>query len=279
MPARTSPPVRRGLRLALAATAAVALGAVGALPAPDAASAVVHMDVMRLEYPVKAGSLITGEDRSRCTAGPVLYFSSIYYNLRPQNLATRYVLTAKHCFPLHSTVSLPGGVRGAVTWQSSEDDVEIIRIDPHSYTHQMCDDTSFHGLTCHPVTAWEPRAAGRIIHVDQRTGIRTRLQVAGPGAPAVASTRLCLSGITTDVTCGWEPTRLSPDQHAGSLHMSGARSRWSSEPGDSGAPVYTPDGHVHGVLRGSGAVPGGSVMGYTPIDAILAQLPGYHLAS
>ncbi|MBD5380848.1 trypsin-like serine protease [Clavibacter sepedonicus] len=261
------------LRFALATLAGAALLLpLGATPA----SAV---DAVRLQAPVMAGSQIRNSDGSFCTAGPVLDYHSVASYVLPAQRATRYVLTAKHCNPLHAAVLLGSGVAGRVDWVSDQHDVELITVAPLAQRRQICSYTSY-GPYCHVIVAYEPRAVGSVLAPapysrDYRPMVTP---VRGVGSPTPRE-QFCTSGRTTGIICGFVPGQLprtwfvsDPILHTGDIAGPNIFD------GDSGGPVMSVDGKIYGTIVGYGRYAGVDKMTYLPFAVIQQQLPSYGLA-
>jgi S1-C subfamily serine protease len=262
------PRTRRRARIATLLTAAVVLGAVSALPPADPASAVVTLSEQRLVHPVVAGSLLR-QSIIDCTAGPVLLKDSDRASADPRTRATRYVLTAKHCFAMGSLVAIGHDlVRSApVVWQSATEDMELIRIDPHSERHNVCH-ARFKGVDCSSSTVWIPQASGQIVTKDEGGAI-VRRAVTASGPPTAHP--FCTSGISSSVNCSWYNP---PDVNTTNATTFIAVSMTSVEPGDSGGPVFSPELKMLGMI--TEALP--HRVRFLRIDSMMAALPGYSVA-
>ncbi|AWG02755.1 hypothetical protein DZF92_09700 [Clavibacter michiganensis subsp. insidiosus] len=263
--------------------AGLALGTIAVLPqAPEAASA--HP---RHEAPVRPGSLIVGlEDGKACTAGPVLASSALVRSaFRRMHAATRYVLTAKHCFSMGADVNMVGGIKGVVMWQSPTDDVEMILVLPHATStapYVVPGSRSHHVIPGR--TIYDPRAFNDVItarspHLDQLFFMR----LTGTGNPGRSSAAFVTSGVTGGVFDRWFYEETPPAQRNSNPNTASASSSLAGPnrpaAGDSGGPVYSTNGIVYGVLSGNVYAWGINHLRYTPIDVILRQLGGaYHLA-
>jgi hypothetical protein len=270
---------RRRARTALLLAVGLALGGVGTIPMP--AGAVQAQPNPRRVAPVRAGSVISrpqdGGVRT-CTAGPVLEYAGVVSRFSAYNRAIRYVLTAKHCYPMDSQVTLASTVPGKVVWQSATDDVELIEVLPLVRTSAPYVDPRT-GVPVHGrLTTYTPRAVNDVFTATSPHLSWLRLEHLHSAArPAQRGDMFVNSGHAGGVFDGWSYEDVPPADRQGPNEASGFSALAGigiPANGDSGGPVYAADGATYGVLSGDTYAWGVSHMFYTRMDGILRQLGG-----
>ncbi|WP_181034810.1 hypothetical protein [Clavibacter michiganensis] len=188
----------------------------------------------RSRLPVAAGTKLTSAESS-CTAGPVMiWLPSRLGVLNFKSRATRYVVTAKHCFPMGAEISVGSTPVGRVVAQAAEADLEMIQIEPERDPAAAirCASHGSQPAFCNP-DAWKPRATGKVFMVGG--GIR-RLPVTGE--TTAPDEQFCTSGYVSGVSCVWStyPPGHEPDFRTNFPHQLFAQSEELSSiiPGDSG---------------------------------------------
>ena len=227
--------------------------------------------------PVISGSKVTTPFGS-CTVGAVLVPKSIFSRLTPYQRATRWIVLAKHCAPLHSTIHVGNVAIGTVVWQSAASDFEVVRVSPQLDQRQALH-CAGHSVpaSCSLIHSYIPLANNQVFM--PRAGREARLAINGfSNAPEYA--RFCTSGYRTGVHCLWQGITLVPGMSRPSHeHIKAAESSelHNIDNGDSGGPVVTYDRHLVGIIS-SGAPVGRSILYYTPMQQVLHELYSYNLA-
>ncbi|MGJ1429634.1 hypothetical protein ACR8AL_14060 [Clavibacter sepedonicus] len=244
----------------------------------SAANAAPPLNPDRIRLPIVAGTKLNG-DAGSCTAGAVLQYD--FYQLLPAGFAakaTRYVVTAKHCFAVGEIVRVGGVPVGHVIEQAEHADLELVEIDakldPSAGLH--CATHGSHPAFC-AHNYYVPRATGEII--TNSGGHPRRMPVEGhTEAPAG---RFCTSGYFTGVQCDWTSFRgPEPQPSHGDIHsLKAAESPvlGTTDAGDSGGPVYTYDRELIGINSQSAYF--GSILFYVPFSFVFSNFPGYSLAT
>ncbi|WP_372171700.1 hypothetical protein [Xanthomonas axonopodis] len=255
--------------------------AVGVLAFLASASALA-IDQARLRQPVVGGTVLTMSLGNRCTAGLVLKQTGFLANLTPYRRAVRFVLTAGHCGDYNSTVSVDGADLGYVSWKSSVSDLELIRVEPVLHNYRHCEAPST-GIHCTIVSTYEPRAVGKVllsraILYRSRAGGLDTIAVNGH-TPAPPTDRFCTSGMSTDVLCDWTDARIPanfPDPGLQGLHAATPDFGGLTGPGDSGGPVVSSSGVMHGIIKGQ--YDNLNMMFYTSTAQFFREQPDYTIA-
>jgi S1-C subfamily serine protease len=264
----------RGTVPVIALALAVALTSVGASPAEALSPA-------RQGTPVLAGSVIRYDATGfRCTAGAVLKSRAVTALVTQAGVATRYVLTAKHCGGLHSAVTLGGTVRGTVTWVSPDLDLALITVPPAVQRVQRCTASSL-GPVCYIANAYTPLAVGRVVLFRPGAPTETDIPMRDPAAPYTGSETFCSSGATTGALCVFSLSRgrrTAPPSGRDGTIFAMSDSAHQIAAGDSGGPVVAADGSLYGIIAGGAADPSTYYMAYTPIHSFLAEQPYYGIA-
>jgi hypothetical protein len=267
--------VTRHAQAALVRTLAVAVSlaaVVGATLTWAPSASATTSDPDRVAAPIIAGTEV-GVPGGTCTVGAVLAAKGFRSQLTQYQRATRWVVLAKHCAPLQAPVRLDGATVGSVVWQSSESDLELAVVPPVPCTRARAATGS-----CDPsVATYTPQASGRVFgRVD---GVAGRAAITGAGRPDAHP--FCTSGAVSGLLCSWTATRLPAGTRTGVQHLAAASSATvvGIEPGDSGGPVISSTNRLYGVISGaSRAATGTTVLRYTPVQQVLAELFRYRLA-
>ncbi|MEX3901201.1 hypothetical protein OKW34_004350 [Paraburkholderia youngii] len=230
----------------------------------------------RAVLPVISGSKVSVPDGS-CTVGAVLVPKSILHRLTPYQRATRWLVLAKHCAPMYTTIQVGTIAIGTVVWQSAASDIELVRVSPKPNPRSLqCASTSHSAAFCSPVQTYTPLANNQVFM--PRAGQEARLAVTGwSDAP---DEQFCTSGWRTGVRCVWRGMSLAPgDLKPKYEHIDAAASSEfdSVDKGDSGGPVVTYDRHLIGIIS-SGEAEARSIVYYTPMQQVLYELYSYSFA-
>lgn len=200
----------------------------------------------------------------------------MFRNISAYQRATRYVVTAEHCGTLNSVVSVGGRRVGVVSWVDPAADLELVKIDPEIHGQPICAPTSS-GFHCSGTQTYTPRAVGRILMSTLRYRSLQSTPVAGTGAPG-DNEIFCISGKSSGESCEFTSTPWLPrfgDQHRGEV---AARGDTLIFPGDSGAPVSSPDARIYGIAGETSTGPSFTIMKYTRIIQFLEDAGTYALA-
>ncbi|CAQ01095.1 putative pat-1 homologue [Clavibacter sepedonicus] len=244
----------------------------------------------RSETPIRAGSVITFYGGSgsgfahpvdhHCTAGPVLVARGIISNFTEYLRAVRYVTIPVHC-GVQGQKAYAGDVEiGAVSWESPDADLAVVRVEPSAVRVSQCYHTSS-GPRCTIVTHYTPRAVGEVFVAVNRRGQELPLRVAGAKVPSDREV-FCSSGMVTGVKCTWTTTPEPPGWRPTGPHELIARTSGGNVlNGDSGAPVVSQDAKIIGMVVGSGDDDGPyrTFMTYIPISYILQERSAFALAT
>jgi hypothetical protein len=158
---------------------------------------------------IVAGSRLGVRD-GMCSAGLVVKNDARLSNLSAYNRATRYVVTAAHCFDRGSDdVSYGGEVVGQAVWKDAASDLALVKVAPIVHNNQACAPSSgvFH---CVGSVTYEPRALGRVILASLRTRSIDKLPVVATGAPPAVGV-FCASGAWTGPDCSLSSARSTPN--------------------------------------------------------------------
>ncbi|MCE0459773.1 S1 family peptidase [Curtobacterium flaccumfaciens] len=222
---------------------------------------------------IVAGSTIDGD--LGCTVGVVLKKTGFFWNVRPYNAATRFIVTAGHCTHVGQTIySGTGNVIGTTISVNHQDDLALIRVIPITTPtcHWITGPSG--GRMCIPTATYAPRARGAVFMNGPQ------IPMVGPGTPATGS-QLCINGVMTGTNCSFVAVPLPPlwvDYFPG--REAGYTDASNAVDGDSGSPVTDAHGTFYGVLTGTGK-PGGPLarmMAYNPAAQVFRDFPGYALA-
>lgn len=224
---------------------------------------------LRDQIPIVAGTALQLRGYGLCTAGAVLQPRTWLSRATPVGRATRYVVLAKHCGGLGSTVMVGDQVVGSVTWTSSTYDLAIATIPPSIVQRPICSGASqLHHCTLPDAT---PRAVGRV--VLQRGLFPAAVPVPGFGIPAIGE-HFCTSGAMSLVLCGFSSVPLPPTLWPAGAVAAGHYDGLMPIPGDSGGPVVSYTGRLYGIIT-SGVIDAyGGTLAYLPLPLILEEL-GY----
>ncbi|HEY6796790.1 MAG TPA: trypsin-like serine protease [Kineosporiaceae bacterium] len=277
LPGRHRIPPRAGVALGVAILTIVATAAVTvSRAAADPQS--------RGSEPFMAGTHMTSRN-AECTAGLVLRDYSTFSGITEYRRSVRFILTAGHCGQVgdHFITVPDGNVVGDVVWKSATHDLLLIRVEPRldRGVAPGCQPGSG-TLPCVAISShYYPRAVGRVF-----TGGPVNSDSVPVGGTTPSGVPICFSGGVSGTICGHtsipRPAGRYPDPPAAQdrAFTTGP----ASEPGDSGAPLYSFNGNVFGILYGrygdtrdDGSRQAFGVS-YTPVSVFFAEQSGYALA-
>ncbi|NKI75393.1 hypothetical protein Dpoa2040_002683 [Dickeya sp. CFBP 2040] len=246
-----------------------------------ASGSALAIDPARLQQPVVGGTVLTMSLGNQCTAGLVLKQTGGWANLTPYRRAVRFVLTAGHCGDYNSTVSVNGADIGYVSWKSDVSDLELIRVEPVRHVYRHCDAPST-GIHCTIVPRYEPLAVGKVLLsrsalYRSREGGLVAIAVTDH-APAPSTNRFCTSGFMTDVLCDWTDARIPAGYPVTVQGLRAATPDFGglTSPGDSGGPVVSTSGVIHGIIKGQND--NLNMMLYTSTAQFFHEMPNYTIA-
>ncbi|MBD5382254.1 hypothetical protein ACR8AM_05655 [Clavibacter sepedonicus] len=253
--------------------AAVVLVTAALVASATPASAV---DYERTQYPVVGGTALQMRG-GYCTAGFVVKKDGFLANLSAASRATRYVVTAKHCGPVGTDVSVGGQYLGKVVWTSQISDLGMIEVAPNVRRIPHCSSRST-GISCIVITSYDPRAVGRVLLASLRTRSISTVPVTGfgDGAPS-GDTDVCTSGATTGLSCLWTAHELTTEQVKYAGEHGATTSGTGLLGGDSGCPVVSTSGLLYGV-HSAVFRSDPSLMTYISAGQFFLERPGYSLA-
>ncbi|PMS31243.1 trypsin [Trinickia symbiotica] len=229
----------------------------------------------RAVLPVISGSKVSVPFGS-CSVGAVLVPRSILHRLTPYQRATRWLVLAKHCAPMHATIHVGTVAIGTVVWQSAASDIELVRVSPKPNPWSLQCSGHHSAAFCSPIQTYTPLANNQVFM--PRAGQEARLAVTGwSDAPYE---QFCTSGWRTGVRCVWQGMSVEAGVYKPSYeHINAAHSSElnSIDNGDSGGPVVAYDRQLIGIIS-SGEPDGRSIVYYTPMQQVLYELYAYSLA-
>ncbi|HEY6793177.1 MAG TPA: trypsin-like serine protease [Kineosporiaceae bacterium] len=278
LPVRGRIPSRVRVGVVAVGVAVLAVAATAAVTVPRA----VAVPQSRGGEPFMAGTDMRGTSM-RCTAGLVLMDNSVLGGTTEYRRSVRFVLTAGHCGQVGDRfVTVPeGNVVGDVVWKSPTHDLLLIRVEPR--LDRGVDPGCLPGswtLPCVAVSAhYYPRAVGRVF-----TGGPQQSESVPVGGTTQSGVPICISGGVSGTICGHTsappPTDYPPDPPDARDRAFTAGSV-GTQPGDSGAPLYSFNGNVFGIATGiygeimddgSSSIRG---VRYTPVSVFFAETSGY----
>ncbi|MBO9041510.1 MULTISPECIES: trypsin-like serine protease [Curtobacterium] len=228
----------------------------------------------RLQLPIVAGTRLL-VDNTSCTAGAVLYRSSLFGRITQAQRATRYIITAKHCGDVGSTVYVNGAVVGHVVRTSDDFDVSLIAVPPAPFLRQQCSVTHSGGPFCTTVTDYAPRARGMVLVGGTAVPFAIPINVLGAGAPT-PDEDFCASGSFSGWFCGFHTRPIEATLRTNGYDQKAMSYSWMLQQGDSGGPVVTRNGTLYGIVSARGRQEP-RAMYYVSMHEALAQFPGFAL--
>jgi len=230
-----------------------------------------------------AQPFMAGTDIGVCTAGLVLTDDTLFGKATQYRRSVRFILTAGHCGSVGDNFTTPSGqVVGDAIWKSPTHDFLLIKVEPELKRGGVigCIPGSTN-LNCVSISPrYYPRAVGRVFTGGPLTSESIPVPDTGQ-----TSESICISGSRSGSFCGHTSTERPPNfpDRPGRQDTSFTRGPTSAgSGGDSGAPLYSSDGHVFGILNGNWWYADGSVeqegLKYTEVSRFFAQQSGYALA-
>ncbi len=181
------------------------------------------------------------------------------------------MVTTGHCGNVGDHVKVNGDDIGQVSWKSTISDLLIIEVPPLSERIHVCYIAPYgpHCIFSHRIT---PRAIGQVLTYNLRAGGLGGVPITNfrDGVPdSVAN--FCTSVITTDVNCTWSKYQLPTHLITYAGEHGAITAGTPIALGDSGCPVYTPDGLVYGVHTSNYGITRPGVMTYISAGEFMVE--------